>query len=208
MIGDPVNDTMTRSPASTASQFRIAGWLGVIGMVGVLFNAARRSGIVPENALTHAMAPPAAALGIIGLMVLYLYQRERAGTLGMVGFGINLIGLVGLFGIEYTTHAIFQFLEQAEITALLDEGARPYFLAVAITFLTGVVLFSISMLRAKALPAPAVVLYLIGFATASLRGIVPDLVYVSGLVVGASATIWLLVAMISAVRTPAAARTR
>jgi len=37
--------------------FRLAGLAGVLGAFLTLVAAARRAGLIPENALTHALAP-------------------------------------------------------------------------------------------------------------------------------------------------------
>jgi hypothetical protein len=64
------------------------------------------------------------------------------------------------------------------------------------TFLAGVLAFGAASLRARVLPAPAVALYLLGFAPAALRGIVPEAVYLGGLTVGAVALLWLSTALL------------
>jgi hypothetical protein len=68
------------------------------------------------------------------------------------------------------------------------------------TFLTGVLMFGVASLRARVLPAAAVALYLLGFAPAALRGIVPEAVYLGGLTVGAVAVVWLSTALLGAGR--------
>ena len=85
---------------------------------------ARRGGLLPENALTHAIAPPASALALFALTALYLRQRDRAGTLGLVGFAVNLVGLAGLFAVEFTTHAVFPYLDETTRTDLLAGPTR------------------------------------------------------------------------------------
>jgi len=68
------------------------------------------------------------------------------------------------------------------------------------TFLAGVVTFGVASLRSRVLPAPAVALYVLGFAPAALRGIVPEAVYLGGLTVGAVAVLWLSTALLGAGR--------
>ena len=176
---------------TTTSLYRLAGWAGLIGGVLLLVAVARRGGLIPENALTHAMAPPASALTLFTLTAIYLYQRDRVGRLGLVGYSVNLLGLAGLFAIEFATHAIFPYLSPETRDELLDGPTRVWFLAVAVTFLVGVLTLGVASLRARALPAPAFVLYIAGFAPASLRGIVPEAVYLGGLTVGALGVLWL-----------------
>jgi hypothetical protein len=64
-----------------------------------------------------------------------------------------------------------------------------------------VLLFGVASLRARVLAPAPVALYLVGFAAAALRGAVPEIVYSSGLFLGAIAVLWLATALL---RTPAA----
>lgn len=172
--------------------FRLAGLAGVLGGALIVLAAARRGGVVPENALTHALAPPGSALSLFALTGIYLWQRGSAGVLGLVGYVVNLLGLVGLFGIEFVTHAVYPYQDRVEIAG----PTRAYFLAVAFTFLVGVVLFGLASWRAKVLPRGAVTLYLLGFVPAALRTAVPEAVYLGGLVVGVAGVAWLSVLML------------
>jgi hypothetical protein len=165
--------------------YRLAGWAGLVGTVLILVAAARRGGLLPENGFTHAIAPPASALELFTLTALYLRQRERSGIAGLAGYVLNQLGLAGLFAVEFVTHAIFPYLDGTTRDALLAGPTRGYLLTVAAVFLLGVLLFGFASLRARVLPGPAVALYMLGFAPAALRGIVPEAVYLTGLCVGA-----------------------
>jgi hypothetical protein len=175
---------------------RLAGWAGVLGGALLLTAIARRIGLVPEVTLTHALAPPASALALLTLTGLYLVQRERTGGLGLAGYAVNLVGLAGLFAVEFTSHLVLPYLDQATRDHLLAGPTRTAFLVVALVFLVGVVLFGVASLRARVLARPAVLLYLVGFAVAALRGIVPDAVYNIALTVGAAGMLWLSVLLL------------
>jgi hypothetical protein len=175
--------------------YRLAAWCGVIGGAGVLFNTARRTGLVPENGLTEALAPLASLLLLLFLVALYLAQRERTGAGGLVGFGLTFAGLTGLFAIEFVGHGVFQFLDQSTVDDIVAGPTRGYFLAVAVTFIVGVLVLGAVQLRARILPAPATAMFAVGYVAAGLRGLVPEGVYVGGLAVGAVATIWLALAL-------------
>ena len=178
--------------------YRLAGWAGVIGPALLFVAVERRGGLIPENAFTHAIAPPASALTLFTLTALYLYQREQVGALGLVGYAINFCGLAGLFAIEFATHAIFPYLSTETRDVLLDGPTRTYFLVVAILFLVGVSTFGVASLRGRTLPVPGVALYVLGFAPAALRGIVPEAVYLGGLTVGGLGVVWLSAGLIHA----------
>lgn len=174
--------------------YRLAGAAGVIGGLLTLFAVARRGGLVPENGLTHALAPPATALLLFTLTALYLRQRERTGRLGLAGFVLNHLGLTGLFAIEFVTHAVLQY--QGDPAAVIAPG-RPYFLVVALIFGLGVVLFGVTSWRAGVLPRGALALYVPGLCAAALRTSVPEAVYLGGLVLGSAGVIWLSTSLLS-----------
>lgn len=177
--------------------YRLAGYAGLLGGALTLIAAARRAGLIPENSFTHALAPPATALLLLTLTAFYLVQRERAGRLGLTGFVLNHLGLSGLFAVEFLTHAVLQFQDAATREQVLTGPGRPYFVVVAFTFLTGVVLFGVASWRAGVLPRGAVALYVAGLSAAALRATVPEAVYLGGLVAGSAGVLWLSVALLS-----------
>jgi hypothetical protein len=58
--------------------YRLAGLAGMLSGLLLLFNTARRGGVVPANALTHGIAPLSSVLGLFALTGLYLWQRQPA----------------------------------------------------------------------------------------------------------------------------------
>lgn len=156
---------------------------------------------MPENPLTHALAPPASALLLFTLTALYLRERRETGRLGLIGFVLNHLGLTGLFAIEFLTHAVLQFEDAATREQILTGPGRPYFLAVALIFLIGVLLFGAASWRAALFPRPAVALYLLGLTAAALRTSVPEPIYLAGLAIGSIAVFWLSVALLRKAKT-------
>jgi hypothetical protein len=188
----------------TASLYRLVGVAGVLTGNFTVFNVARRVGLIPTNTATHAVSTLATALALFALTGLYLWQRERTGTFGLVAFVVNFLGLAGVFDIEFSTHAIFPYLDPKTRDAVLAGETKGYFLVVAILFLVGVSLFGIASWRARAFPAAAIVLYVLGLVPAALRTSIPAHVYEAGLLVGAAAVVW----MSSTVLRPAPAPVR
>ncbi|GIE81038.1 hypothetical protein Aph02nite_69880 [Actinoplanes philippinensis] len=176
--------------------YRLAALAGLAGGVLTLVAAARRAGLVPENAVTHALAPPATALLLLTLTALYLCQRRESGRLGLAGFVLNHLGLSGLFAIEFLTHAVLQYQDAAAREAVLTGPGRPYFLVVALVFLLGVVLFGAASWRAGVLPRGALALYVPGLCAAALRASAPEWLYLSGLVIGSAGVLWLSAALL------------
>jgi len=176
---------------SERTLYRLAAWAGFVGAALTLLAAARRGGLVPENPLTHALAPPASALLLFTLTALYLRQRRETGRLGLIGYVLNHLGLTGLFAIEFLTHAVLQFEDAATREQTLTGPGRPYFLVVALIFLIGVLLFGAASWRAAIFPRPAVALYVLGLTAAALRTSVPEPIYLAGLAIGSATVFWL-----------------
>jgi hypothetical protein len=179
--------------------YRLAGQAGVATGVLLLFNDARRVGLVPENALTHQVAPIPAFLAPFALIGLYLWQRERSGALGLCGFALNLAGLVGVAAIEFTLHYVFPLLDKETVDRLVNGRTGTGFLVVSIVFLSGTVLFGLAMWRADRFPRWAVIFYVVGFVPTALRSVLPAPVVSVGFVIGSAAIIWLSVVLVLAV---------
>ncbi|MCA2215979.1 hypothetical protein [Jidongwangia harbinensis] len=171
--------------------YRLAGLAGLIGGGLTLLAVARRAGLLPDNGLTHALAPPATALLLFTLTAFFLCQRSRLGRLGLIGFGLNHLGLSGLFAVEFLTHAVLQYQDAATREQILTGPGRPYFLVVALVFLAGVVTFGAASWRPGILPRGALVLYVAGLGTAALRTAVPEAAYLGGLLAGTAGVLWL-----------------
>ncbi|MBL7260697.1 hypothetical protein [Paractinoplanes lichenicola] len=176
--------------------YRLAAIAGLAGGGLTVLAACRRAGLIPETALTHALAPPATALLLFTLTAFYLVQHRSAGRVGLAGFVLNHLGLSGLFAIEFLTHAVLQYQDAAGREQILTGPGRPYFLVVALTFLAGVLLFGVASWRAGVLPRGALVLYVAGLSAAALRTSVPEAVYLGGLVVGSAGVLWLSIALL------------
>lgn len=175
--------------------YRLAAITGLAGGGLTVLAAGRRAGLIPENALTHALAPPATALLLFTLTAFYLVQRRTAGRLGLTGFVLNHLGLSGLFAIEFLTHAVLQYQDAAGRERILTGPGRPYFLVVALIFLAGVLVFGLASWRAGVLPRGALVLYVGGLSAAALRTSVPEAVYLGGLLIGSAGVLWLSAAL-------------
>ncbi|GHE25934.1 hypothetical protein GCM10017673_29360 [Streptosporangium violaceochromogenes] len=157
----------------------------------LVVNVARRGGLLPETALTHAVAPFAPLTGLFAITGLYLALRRTAGTLGLVGYLLNAVGLAGAFAIEYTLHLVFPHLGTGVVDGLLKGGTGRAFLVTSAVLLAGVVTFGAAVLRTRAVPAAAVALYVAGLIPGSLRSLFPIPVYLTGLVVAAAGFAWM-----------------
>ncbi|MEU4409370.1 hypothetical protein AB0F88_33080 [Streptosporangium sp. NPDC023963] len=171
--------------------YRATGAAGLVCAVLLLVNILRRAGVLPETALTHAVAPFGALAGLLAITGLYLLIRDTAGGLGLVGYLLNSAGLAGAFAIEYTLHYVFPLLGRSAIDELLAGGTGRAFLVTSVVLIVGVLTFSAAALRSGALPVVAVALYAAGMIPGSLRNLVPVPVYLAGLVIAAVGIAWM-----------------
>lgn len=106
------------------SVHRVAAAAGFVCAVLLVVNSARRAGLLPETALTHAIAPFAALAGLLAITGIYLLIRGTTGVLGLLGYVLNSAGLAGAFAIEYTLHFVFPYLGGGTVSGLLAAWDR------------------------------------------------------------------------------------
>ncbi|WP_188192394.1 hypothetical protein [Nonomuraea sp. SYSU D8015] len=178
--------------------YRVTAVAGFVCAVLLVVNSARRAGLVPENAFTHAIAPFAALTGLLAITGIYLLIRGSAGGLGLAGYVLNAAGLAGAFAIEYILHFVFPYLGGGTVSALLAGGTGRAFLVTSVVLVTGVLTFGAAAIRSGALPVAAVALYAVGMIPGSLRNLMPLPVYLGGLVLAAVGVAWMAVRLWSA----------
>ncbi|SPL92547.1 unnamed protein product [[Actinomadura] parvosata subsp. kistnae] len=169
----------------------------------LVVNAGRRGGLVPETAFTHAIAPFAALTGLLAITGIYLLIRERAGVLGLVGYVLNSAGLAGAFAVEYTLHFVFPYLGSGTVRGLLAGGTGRAFLVTSVVLLVGVLTFAVAAGRSGVMPVVGVVLYAVGMVPGSLRNLVPEPVYLGGLVAAGVGVAWMAVRLWAAAKAEA-----
>ncbi|GAA2831309.1 hypothetical protein [Nonomuraea rubra] len=181
---------------------RVAAVAGFACAGLLVVNAARRGGLLPETAFTHAIAPFAALTGLLAITGIYLLIRVRAGALGLVGYVLNSAGLAGAFAVEYTLHFVFPYLGGGTVSELLAGGTGRAFLVTSAVLLVGVVTFSVAAVRSGVMPVVGVVLYGVGMVPGSLRNVVPEPVYLGGLVMAAVGVAWMVTRLWNAEEEP------
>ncbi|MFC4584788.1 hypothetical protein [Sphaerisporangium corydalis] len=152
--------------------------------------------VTGETAPTSFVLGVSPALAVPLLTALYLGQRERAGTAGLVAYAVNLIGL-GLFGgAAYTLNIALFYLDRTALAALLQGPTRAVLLGSAVVFAVGSVLFAISMVRARVHPAVPAWGYGLTLAPFALLAPLPDTVLTSALhVLAGACLVWLALSL-------------
>lgn len=176
--------------------YRLAGLAGLLAGVLLLLNDLRRIGLVPLNAVSESIAPIPAVLALFALTGLYLWQRERSGLLGLVGYALNSAGIAGLLVVEFSAHYLFSDLSDDAIKELIAGRPKAGFLVIAGVFALGVILFAVASWRSGRYPRWAVALYAVGFLLAAGRNALPDALVSVGFALGSvgtlalAATLW------------------
>ncbi|MFC0533747.1 hypothetical protein [Phytohabitans kaempferiae] len=167
-----------------------------------------------ETAATSFVIGVGAAFGAPALTALHLRQQHAAGRFGAVAYAVNLIGL-GLFaGVAFALNLVLFYVDEAVADEVLAGPTRIAVLGAALVFVTGTILFSVSMVRARVLPLPPAVGYGVAFTLLALLASLPDSPVTSAVhVVAGGSLIWLSVAPHAPERTvtaagPAAGRLR
>jgi hypothetical protein len=174
---------------------RVAAAAGLLTGLVLLLNAGRRATLLPDAAGLHAAAPLAEALGMLVLTGLYAHHARSGGRLALVGYVTSFVGLGGLLGAEFVINLVFPEVGAARTQALLHGPAGHEFTVAAMIYLLGSVLFGVTLWMGKLLPRTATVLYVAGSIVIALRGVLPNVTLVPGLLATAVGIGWLSVAL-------------
>ncbi len=181
---------------SSVTLYRLSAVAGFLCALILLVNAGRRGGVIAGSDLTHVIAPLGEIFGLVAISGLYFRQQGRTGRLGLIGYGLNFVGMAGLVGAEFILNLIFPTLPAAQVGTLLAGPTGAVFKATSVLFLVGAILFGAAMWRIAVLPRPAVLLYALGCVPIGLRGVLPAFTLPIGLAGVAAALVWLSVELL------------
>lgn len=175
---------------------RVVSASGLLTAVVLLLNAGRRATLLPDTAGLHAVAPLAEAFGLLTLTGLYLHHTRSGTRFVLLGYLLSFLGLGGLLGAEFVTNLVFPAVGATETQALLHGLAGTEFTIASIVYLIGSALFGVALWSDRQLPRVATVAYVLGSAVVALRGVLPNVTLVPGLVLAAFGIGWLSVALV------------
>ncbi len=149
-----------------------------------------------ETTATSVALGLSPALAIPLVVGLHLGQLRASGRVSTAGFAVNLIGL-GLFGgAGYTLNLVLFPIEEVIAVDDLAGISRIALLFSALVFSIGVVLFGLSMVRARVYPKIPAVAYILAFPLIALLAPLPDNPLISAThVVAGIAVVWLSAAL-------------
>lgn len=153
--------------------YRLSAATMMLGGVFVLIKKLIVEIFLPVSPVTNAAGTIGLLLSFFSLTGLYLYQSKSLGRLGLIGFLVNWFGIGAVAGLDYARLYVLPFLDKEVTTQLLAGPTMTVFFVTALIFLAGVLLFGVSMLRARVLPYLPVVMYIIGYIPYSLPTLFP-----------------------------------
>jgi hypothetical protein len=159
---------------SLTNFYRLSAGAAMLGGVFIMVKKLFVELFLPLNVATNAMGTVGLLLTFFSLTGMYLYQREALGRWGFVTYLINWFGLGAVAGLDYTRLFTLPFLERSITAELLAGPTMTVFFVSALIFLSGVILFGTSMLRANVFPRLPILMYVIGFVPYSLPTLFPD----------------------------------
>lgn len=169
--------------------FRLAAVSGFVSAAAIILGKVLMLLPGPQPGEIADFVSPLFGLGaIVGV---YLWQRNEAGTFGVVAFVVVFIGLGLVTSLDY--FGAFIRLELSEqLRDDLLEGSPGTAMAVSgIIFLAGVMMFGISLIRSGVYPARAGWLFMVGFIFVPLVEVVGETIVVVASVVAGVSVFWL-----------------
>jgi hypothetical protein len=194
--GDPQLQMKNRSirsstPVRSFILYRLASIAGMGSALILLVNAAKRSSLIPTTDFTQLLAPFAEILALGLIVGLFLAFGRRTGLLGTAAFVANFLALASLEGVEVVINLVFSKLPLTTIAELRAGPLGIVLVASSLLFLFGTLAFAVSLAVAGRVPRIPLALYFIGAAPIALRAFVPEWTLDLGLVILASAIVWL-----------------
>jgi hypothetical protein len=134
----------------------------------------------------------------LAMLVLYSYQIEKTGLLGLIGLGMSLIGFLGYLCLQFDMAFVWPVL--AERAPDLVDFNGPMFSDRRFAFVhfwmgpvhtVGMLLFGIALVRARVLPRVACIFFIIGLIMSPGALFPPFLIRAVGGVIGALGLGWM-----------------
>jgi len=171
-------------------------WLFVIPLGTFAGASAALNPIWIPAQFIHTLAAMFALLGLAGLQA---RLSDQGGRLGLTGFALSLFGTGFYLADAVIALVVFPIAAVAAPSLITADGALNLsfaYVAFAIIFMVGYILYGIALLRAKSLPPVAIVLLVSGAILANLPpGLVPMPILILGGVTWGVGAVWLGLAL-------------
>lgn len=121
---------------------------------------------------------------------LYLHQREKSGVFGGIAFIVLFMGLATVVSLDYYAAFIAPHLPEGLVEQILESPAGVVAIVSGLTFLTGEILFGISVIRANVFSKFAAALFMVGMFLVPLVDVFPESIVVIGSIIAGVGLIW------------------
>jgi len=128
--------------------------------------------------------------GLFAVTAIYLWKRNETGVLGRVAYIILFSGISMVLCLDYFGAFILPYLPEGMVEYLLAGPTGTVWAISGTVFLSGVLIFGFSCIRARVFPVIATLLFTIGFIPVPFGEIIPQVIVYSGSIVAGTGLIW------------------
>jgi len=128
--------------------------------------------------------------GLFAVTAIYLRQRNETAILGCIAFMVLFSGISMVLCLDYFGAFILPYLPEGIVEHLLKGATGTAWAVSGLLFISGVLIFGITVIRAGIFPVAASLLFTIGFIPIPFGEILPDVIIHSGSVLAGTGLIW------------------
>jgi len=128
--------------------------------------------------------------GLFAVTAIYLRHRNETAILGCIAFIVLFSGISMVLCLDYFGAFILPYLPEGTVESLLDGPTGTAWAISGLLFISGIIIFGITVIRAGIFPVAASLLFTIGFLPIPFGEILSDLMVHSGSVLAGTGLIW------------------
>ena len=141
--------------------------------------------------ITRVLNFAGVAAGILGLIVVYLYQRNESGRLGFAGYCMTMLGFIGVAGFLFVDAFVFPYLDTNQQETLVGGPTGFAIFLSVILYVVGVVLFNVASLRSNVYPKLASILWMVGVLPTLAALALPAIVLTISEIMASVGIVWI-----------------
>jgi len=171
---------------STTTLYSLSALAGIIAGICIILGTVLNDLVKKNGAFYNFLG---ALIGLFGITGVFLWQRNEAGTFGVVAYVVVFIGLALIACNDYAGSFITPNLPSDVQTQLGNSSfMRVMYISFSI-FLVGEILFGISTIMAGVFSKITAMLFMIGFLGTTMRPVNQFITFI-GLTMSGAALIW------------------
>lgn len=131
------------------------------------------------------------SVGILGLVAIYLFQREKVGVFGFISYVLAALGFIGIAGFLFVDAFVFPYVSTTLQEELVNGPTGTAIFISVIAYVLGVVLFNVASFRARRYPTPALVLWTVGVLPTLAATALPGFVITIAEITASIGIVWI-----------------